>query len=159
MVLDDGTRITSLRRNLEAVKATSMDVMLELKAIKTQLGFTRLARLINDFGLDRVVVTSFRPELLAAVHAVEPDVRRSLVTASTPTLEQALAYGSVSPHHSTITDEWLLQMRTGGFPVYAWTLNGAGEWSGWNGRVDAITTDDAVGFAEWRRTADCPVVP
>jgi glycerophosphoryl diester phosphodiesterase len=158
VVLNDGTRITSLRRNLEAVKGTSIKVMLELKAIRTELGFTKLARIINDFGVDRVVVTSFKPALLAAVHAVEPRVRRSLVTARTPTMEQAVEYGSVSPHHSSITEEWLLQMRAGGFPVYAWTVNAEPDWARWNGYVDAITTDEAVGFAEWRKSADCPSV-
>ena len=159
VVLDDGTRITPLRDNLDAIKGSSIKVMLEIKAMNTEAGYAKLVRQINAFGLERVVVTSFKPSVLDAVRAVEPDVALSLVTASAPNLEQGMKYGSVSPHYSTITDEWLLQMRSGGFPVYAWTLNEATEWSRWNGRVDGITTDDAVGFAEWRRTADCPVVP
>ena len=158
VVLNDGTRITSLSRNLDAIKDSPMKVMLEIKAITTKAGWSALAREINEFGVDQVVVTSFRPRLLDAVHAVEPDVDRSLLTAETPTIEQAEKYGSVNVHYPKIERSWLLAMRAAGYPVFAWTLNAKAAWTKWNGRVNAITTDDAAGFARWSRTAECPEI-
>ena len=158
VVLNDGTRITSLSRNLDAIKDSPMKVMLEIKSITTRAGWAALAREINGFGIDEVVVTSFRTRMLDAVHAEEPDVDRSLLTAETPTIEQAEKYGSVNVYYPRIEKSWLLAMRAAGYPVFAWTLNSEAAWTKWNGRVNAITTDDGAGFARWSRTAECPEV-
>ena len=158
VVLNDGTRITSLRDNLEAIKGSSIKVMLEIKAMNSATAYARLVRQINAFGIDRVTVTSFKPRVLHAVRAVEPDVALSLVTADPPTFEQAVTYGSVSPHYSQVTEEWLLAMRTAGYPVYPWTVNERATWSQLNGRVEAIITDESTAFARWRQTATCPEV-
>ena len=158
VTLNDGTTITPLSRNLDAIQDSSIQVMLEVKAITSELGFTRLAKQIRDFGVERIVVASFRTRLLDAVHALVPEVRRSLLTVEIPTFDKAVTYGSVSPHHSKLTQEWVTEMRAANYPVYAWTLNAARMWSKWNGHVAAITTDEAIDFAKWRATASCPEV-
>ena len=159
VVLNDGTRITSLRDNLEAIRGSSIKVMLEIKAMHSTRAYVRFVRQINAFGVDRVTVTSFKPRVLNAVRAMEPDVALSLVTADPPTLQQAETYGSVTPHHSQVDEEWLLAMRTAGYPVYPWTVNRRARWSQLNGRVEAIITDESTAFARWRQTATCPEVP
>ena len=157
--LNDGSRLPSLSRALAVIEEASIEVMLELKAVRSDRAFASLATRIRALGVDRVVVTSFKPRLLDAIHEVVPEARRSLVTAEAPTLAQGVEYGSVSPQFRSITKSWLEDMRDAGYPVYAWTLNSKKAWSRWNGRVGAITTDDAIQFAKWRTTASCPQVP
>jgi glycerophosphoryl diester phosphodiesterase len=159
VTLNDDTRITPLSRDLRAIKDSSIKVMLEIKSIKSDEGFTSLARRVRDFGVDRVVVTSFKAHLLDSMREIAPEVALSLITAERPTIDQAVAYGSVSVYYHRIRRHWLHRMRSHGYAVYAWTLNAKTSWARWNGRVSAITTDEAIRFSKWRKNAPCPRIP
>ena len=159
VTLNDGTRITSLSQDLRAIEDSSIKVMLEIKSIKSAEGFTLLAQRVRELGVDRVVVTSFKAHLLDSMREVAPEVALSLITAGSPTVDQGVAYGSVSVYYPRIRRHWLRRMRRDGYPVYAWTLNAKAAWARWNGRVSAITTDEAIRFSKWRKKADCPEIP
>lgn len=151
--LDDGTPLTTLHQDLVAIQASKIRVMLEVKAMSTPLAFQRLRTEVRAFGRQRVIITSFSTTTLTKVRAVMPSVRLSLLSSLQRPVTDFAPYGSISPAYTQATEEWAPAVRQAGYPIYAWTADSPESWPALLGRVDVVSTDLALEYAAWRKTA------
>jgi glycerophosphoryl diester phosphodiesterase len=106
----------------------------------------RILEIIAEHGLhDRVVIQSFEPRSLRAIHAVEPDIGLAILTAffDVPFEEiTALGISIWSPSSETATDPLVTKAHSVGLAVVPWTVNDVDEMEALIGRgVDGFITD------------------
>ena len=132
-------------------------INIEIKNLPSEPGFDpdesaaqRVADLVVAQGRSSsVVVSSFWPASLAAVHASNPEIPIGLLLASWTdpgTCVSAavdLGCGAVHPHSSLVSESLVDEVRRAGLSIAAWTVNDPDQLKALLGLgVDTVITDD-----------------
>jgi glycerophosphoryl diester phosphodiesterase len=150
--LNDGQHIPRLRAVLDMAKPSRTGVLIELKWVP-QSRFDDLRRLVDDFGLSRVVVDSFSPWVTQRFHQQYPEVRTALAVGQRISVVKARSYGGVMPDYHHVTNAWLASLRAAGVPVYVWKVDTAQGWQRFAGRATMVITDKVIDYGRWRARA------
>jgi glycerophosphoryl diester phosphodiesterase len=134
--LNDGRHVPYLWQVLELARDRNHDALIHLKRMGTWLSYTRLATLIERYGVHRVVVQSRSTVHLARIRRLIA-ARTAVVTTSRLSREQVAAAGGVVVHHAAASDAWLDTMA--GLAVYVWTVDDAEGWTRFAPRATVIT--------------------
>jgi glycerophosphoryl diester phosphodiesterase len=91
------------------------------------------------------VVSSFRPEVIKAVHAEGPDTPLGLICETKAELSRwrHLPIEYVIPHHQLLDADLIRELKAAGKKIFVWTVNDAAEMKRFQEReVDGIISDD-----------------
>ncbi|HDI74527.1 MAG: glycerophosphodiester phosphodiesterase [Thermoprotei archaeon] len=136
-----GERVPTLEEALEVCKGL-VGVLVE---IKEPYIAENVARVVEEIGLDRVMIISFYPEALKRVKEIS-SLKTGLIYARNPieNLNRAvrLKVDSVQVHYSLLDREYVKLVKDRGLILCAWTVNSEREAIRvLNLGVDMITTD------------------
>ena len=149
--LSNGEPVPTLGELFALAKPTRTDVMVETKWIPPS-HFAALKRLIDAFGVHRVIVNSFSRYDVHAFHARYPDVQTAVDTHRPISLASAKSFGGVMPDHHYASMAWLARLKSAGVPTYLWTVDSPAGWTRYRDKVTAVLTDKAAGYEAWRKT-------
>jgi glycerophosphoryl diester phosphodiesterase len=135
--LNDGRHVPYLWQVLELARDDHRVALIHLKRMGTWLSYTRLATLVERYGVRRVVVQSTSMTHLDRVRRVVPTVATAVVTTRPLSREQVSAAGGVVVHYAAASDAWLDSMA--GLPVYVWTVDDPRAWARLAPRSTVIT--------------------
>lgn len=153
--MNDGQalRDQTLRQLLELAAARGAMVAIEPKVAPTAAQASAVVGLIDaTVGRDRVILDSFEPANLAPFRKVAPDITYSLVTSTVVTPAAAAEVGSIlNIKASVLTKQLVDDYHAAGVAVYAWTLDGPGQWAPYRALgVDRYVTNQAKDYRAWR---------
>ena len=112
----------------------------------------------KSFGLDKVVFTSFKDEVVKEIKELEPKSRAGLILGlENPSNLITTRFTELFPRHRLVSCNadfvapnyqllrlnFVNRMKNAGFPVWAWTVNGENLEECMHSGVAAVITDDA----------------
>lgn len=125
-----GERIPTLQEGLSLAQELGLGTYIEMKVLLDTALLFSLVRQLRQFQLDRLVLLSFQPSALRAVHAAEPRLKTALlVRRARPAVAIATQAGArlLAPHRKRITASLVARAHRSGFDVVTWTVNGRRE--------------------------------
>ena len=127
-----GQRVPLLREVFEALPTALINVEIKQHALRQALPVVQatIRALREARALDRVVVSSFDPRLLALLRALDPDVPRALLYARTQGvvfwqawLAVPLGVVALHPQHDLVDALALERCRAQGLRMHVWTVD------------------------------------
>jgi glycerophosphoryl diester phosphodiesterase len=122
-----GEHVPSLEEALALAGQLGLGIYLELKVpLDGSLPFALAEQLRRAHRLDRIVVLSFEPAVLATMRTTEPRIATALLVGRTgPTIEAARKAGAglLAPRYKRISAPLIRRARQAGLGVVAWTVN------------------------------------
>lgn len=127
-----GHAVPQLREVFEALPSALVNVEIKQHALRLALpAVQETIRVIREArALDRVVVSSFDPRLLALLRALDPEVPRALLYARTQGivfrqawLAKPLGVVAVHPQHDLVDAGTLEKCHAQGLRVHVWTVD------------------------------------
>ncbi|GAA0811412.1 hypothetical protein Sya03_17160 [Spirilliplanes yamanashiensis] len=155
---DDGQVVPTLRA-VYAAAPPGTHVLTELKVTPTPAQWAAVAADIDaTVGRPAVTLMSFdRTTVLAARTAIPGTVTALVHNAGHLPPEAVIPLGtSFVKAHGSITAARAATWRAAGLKLYAWTPNGAADWSRLQPWVDAVITDRPIAYAQWAAGRSCP---
>jgi glycerophosphoryl diester phosphodiesterase len=122
-----GERIPTLEEALALAARLDLGLYLELKTpLDGSLPLALADQLRRSRRLDRVVLLSFDPEVLARMRSAEPRLAAALLVGRTgPAIEPARRAGArlVAPRYQRVSARLVRRARAAGLGVVAWTVD------------------------------------
>lgn len=152
LLLDDGTRVPTLRRVLVFVAGhPETSITMDLKAL-TRHTQGKVSSAITKFGLrSRTRAISFKSKMLLAFRAANPGVRTALIfTDHAPTVDEVAPYGGAQLAAALASADWVNQMHLAGLEAGLRVTNDPVAWQhGRDWDFDRVLTDDIDGYLSW----------
>jgi len=105
----------------------------------------KVVALVRALAADTYVVSSFAPEVLKAIHSLEPSISLGLICDRQPMLDlwQEISYAVVIPERTLVSQPLMDAIRSAGKKAFVWTVNQEEEMRRLaKAGVDAIISDD-----------------
>lgn len=144
-----GARVPSLAATLELLAPSSAGVLLEVKAPASGDEVKAIVETVAAHGfLERTIIQSFDPEIVALARSHAPDLRRGLLreglTGGSVALARSLEAVCCNPSVEDVlgNPETVAELIAGGFEIMPWTANDTAEWAALAGAgVAGVITD------------------
>jgi glycerophosphoryl diester phosphodiesterase len=146
-----GEKVPTLAEALQVIAGEGMGVNVEIKPCpgrerETAEASIRVIRETWPSTLPAPILSSFKPASLEAAKVAAPELPRGLLleefSADWRALADRLGCKAIHPQWSTLTAEWVAEIRRAGFACVTWTVNdpdAARKLAGWG--VDCLITD------------------
>ncbi len=146
-----GEKVPTLAKALRVIAAEGLGVNVEIKPCpgrerETALATIRVIRETWPADRPRPILSSFKRASLETAEAMAPELPRGLLLEKHVDdwreAAERLACQAIHPKWSTLTSEWVGQIKKAGYACLAWTVNDpaqAKRLAGWG--VDSIITD------------------
>jgi glycerophosphoryl diester phosphodiesterase len=152
-----GVRVPTLAQTLELLAPHGPEILLEIKSPATADQVRTIAEVIAGHGLlDRTIMQSFNPEVVALVREEAPEVRRGLlregVAPDTVELARKLGVAVCNPSVEDVlaSPEMVDELNGHGIVVTPWTANEVTEWAALaQTGVAGLITDRLGEFVGW----------
>ncbi|MDI2127757.1 glycerophosphodiester phosphodiesterase [Yinghuangia seranimata] len=148
-----GRRIPTLDVVLEMAARRDVTVLVELKTTPTAEQVQTFLSVLRRAGA-KVIVHSFLPEALDAVHRADPQVPVGLTTGEDITPTDAARWGGhfLNMQHGQIDEQKVRAWQAAGLKVYAWVVDDSATWESLaKVGVDGIVTDKVAEYVAWSR--------
>lgn len=133
-----------LSQVLRGTKFAGVQAFVEIKNPRAGT-YIKAVKLFKEYGIGRIIVTSYSRTTLNSYRAVYPKGRVSLNVAGAHAPSYFKHYQSATINAKVATPEYVASLKSAGLPVYVFTPNTQAEWTALP-NVDGVITDNIDGY-------------